>query len=93
MTLRQPGIPVKDTANNQLTWWIREAKNAFANQNEKLVYLIKGDAKSKYPAFEAVINAFKKNDILKYNLVTSLDEIPTGSELDKTLQAGLKPDK
>lgn len=93
MTLRQPGIPVKDTANNQLIWWIREAKNAFANQNEKLNYLIKGDAKSKYPAFEAVINAFKKNDILKYNLVTSLDEIPTGSELDKTLQAGLKPDK
>lgn len=93
LSLRQPGIPVKDTANNQLIWWIREAKNAFANQNEKLNYLIKGDAKSKYPAFEAVINAFKKNDILKYNLVTSLDEIPTGSELDKTLQAGLKPDK
>ncbi|MEQ1676983.1 MAG: biopolymer transporter ExbD [Chitinophagaceae bacterium] len=87
-TLKQPGIPVKDSANNQLIWWIREAKNAFAGQ--KLNYLIKGDGKSKYPAFEAVIAALKKNDELKYNLVTSLDDIPTGSELDRFLQSGQK---
>lgn len=91
--LKQPGIPVKDSANNQLVWWIREAKAAFGSAGEKLNYLIKGDGKSKYPAFEAVIAAFKKNDVLKYNLVTSLDDIPSGSELDKVLQAGLKPDK
>jgi biopolymer transport protein ExbD len=87
-TLKQPGIPVKDSANNQLVWWIREAKNAFAG--EKLNYLIKGDGKSKYPAFEAVIAALKKNEELKYNLVTSLDDVPTGSDLDKLLQAGQK---
>jgi biopolymer transport protein ExbD len=87
-TLKQPGIPVKDTLNNQLIWWIREAKNAFAG--EKLNYLIKGDGKSKYPAFEAVIAALKKNDELKYNLVTSLDDIPAGSDLDRLLQSGQK---
>lgn len=87
-TLKQPGIPVKDTTNNQLIWWIREAKNAFSG--EKLNYLIKGDGKSKYPAFEAVIAALKKNDELKYNLVTSLDDIPSGSDLDKLLQSGQK---
>ncbi len=87
-SLKQPGIPVKDSANNQLIWWIREAKNAFAGQ--KLNYLIKGDGKSKYPAFEAVIAALKKNDELKYNLVTSLDDIPSGSELDRFLQSGQK---
>lgn len=86
--IRQPGIPVKDSTNNQLIWWIREAKNAFAGQ--KLNYLIKGDGKSKYPAFEAVIAALKKNDELKYNLVTSLDNIPSGSELDKLIQSGQK---
>lgn len=91
--LKQPGIPVKDTLNNQLIWWIREAKAAFANAGEKLNYLIKGDGKSKYPAFEAVIAAFKKNDILKYNLVTSLDDVPSGSELDAVLQRGAKPEK
>jgi biopolymer transport protein ExbD len=79
--LKQPGIPVLDSANNQLYWWIAASKKAFAG--EKLNYLIKGDAKSKYPAFEAVINALKRNDEFKYNLVTSLDDIPSNSELDK----------
>lgn len=86
--LKQPGIPVMDTLNNQLIWWIREAKNAFAG--EKLNYLIKGDGKAKYPAFEAVIAALKKNDELKYNLVTALDDIPAGSDLDRLLQSGQK---
>lgn len=76
-----PGIPVMDTLNNQLVWWIREAKNAFAGQ--KLNYLIKGDNNSKYPAFDAVLSALKKNDEFKYNLVTSLDGVPDDSELAK----------
>lgn len=78
--LKLPGIPVMDSTNNQLIWWIREAKAAFAGQ--KLNYLIKGDNNSKYPAFEAVISALKLNDEFKYNLVTSLDGVPDGSELD-----------
>ena len=78
--LKVPGIPVLDTANNQLFWWILAAKKAFAG--EKLNYLIKGDAKSKYPTFEAVISALKRNDEFKYNLVTALDDIPSNSELD-----------
>jgi biopolymer transport protein ExbD len=79
--LKVPGIPVLDSANNQLVWWISAAKKAFAG--EKLNYLIKGDAKSKYPTFEAVVSALKKNDEFKYNLVTALDDIPSKSELDK----------
>ena len=78
--LKVPGIPVLDTANNQLFWWILAAKKAFAG--EKLNYLIKGDAKSKYPTFEAVVSALKRNDEFKYNLVTALDDIPSNSELD-----------
>lgn len=79
--LPQPGIPVLDSANNELVWWISAAKKAFAGQ--ELKYLIKGDAKSKYPTFEAVISALKRNDEFKYNLVTALDDIPSNSELDK----------
>jgi biopolymer transport protein ExbD len=79
--LKQPGIPVLDTANNELVWWIAEAKKAFAG--ETLNYLIKGDAKSKYPSFEAIVSALKRNDEFKYNLVTALDDIPSNSELDK----------
>ncbi len=76
-----PGIPYADSTNNQLEWWVRAAKEAF--QGEKLDFLIKGDGHSKYPAFAGVMDALKKNDQLKYHLVTSLEGIPNGSELDK----------
>lgn len=79
--LNQTGIPVLDTLNNQLIWWIQASKKAFAG--EKLNYLIKGDGKSKYPTFEAIIAALKRNEEFKYNLVTSLDDIPQGTELYK----------
>ena len=79
-TYKYPGIPVMDTLNNQLVWWVRAAKTAFAG--EKLNYLIKGDNNAKYPAFDAVISALKLNEEYKYNLVTSLDGVPDGSELD-----------
>lgn len=79
--LRQPGIPVLDSANNELVWWIAAAKRAFAG--EELFYLIKGDAKAKYPTFAAVISALKRNDEFKYNLVTALDDVPSKSELEK----------
>src|SRR5687767_8026520 len=79
--LAQPGIPVLDSANNELVWWIAAAKKAFAGQ--PLKYLIKGDGKAKYPTFEAVVSALKRNDEFKYNLVTALDDVPSNSELEK----------
>lgn len=75
-----PGIPV-DSTNNELTSWISAAVNA--RMGETLNYLIKGDDASKYETFENVLSAFKKNDIYKYNLVTSAESIPEGSELYK----------
>lgn len=80
--LKQPGIPVLDTLNNQLVHWIGAAKRAFAGE-KGFKYLIKGDGHSKYPTFEAVISALKKNDEFKYNLVTALDDVPSGSEFSK----------
>ncbi len=75
----QPGIPVLDSLNNELIWWIAEAKKAFAG--EKLLYLIKGDNTSKYPTFEAVINALRRNEEFKYNLITAQEGAPEGTEL------------
>jgi biopolymer transport protein ExbD len=77
----QPGIPVMDSTNNQLIWWVRVTKDAF--RGESLKWLIKGDGASKYPAFEAVIDALKKNDEFKYNLVTSLEDAPANTEYGK----------
>jgi biopolymer transport protein ExbD len=79
--VKQPGIPVLDTLNNELVWWIAESKKAFAG--EKFLYLVKGDNKSKFPSFEAIINALRKNEEFKYNLVTSQEGAPEGTELYK----------
>jgi biopolymer transport protein ExbD len=85
----QTGIPVLDTANNELYWWIYASKEVFSDNKRPLKYLIKGDGGSKYPAFEAVIAALKKNDEFKYNLVTSLENAPTGSALDVANRKGM----
>jgi biopolymer transport protein ExbD len=80
--LSQPGIPVKDSATNELVWWINETKNAFAGK--KLTFLIKGDGASKFPTFDAVISALKRNDELKYSLVTVPEDVPADSELARS---------
>ena len=78
-SFKQPGIPVLDTLNNELIWWIDETKKAFAGS--KMMFLIKGDNQSKYPTFEAVINAMRKNEEFKYNLVTTQEGAPEGTDL------------
>jgi len=77
-TLKQPGIPV-DTTGGDLTYWIQAAKSAFAGQ--RLQFLIKGDNNSKYTVFKNVIEALKKNDVYKYNLITAPEDAPSGTEL------------
>jgi len=76
---KQTGIPL-DTLGGELYYWIRDAVGTFTGK--KLQYLIKGDNSAKYPAFKQVLNAFKKNDIYKFKMITMLENAPTGSELD-----------
>lgn len=72
------GIPT-DSSNNELAGWINAAANAF--KGRKINWLIKGDNSSKYTAFKQVIESFKKNEIFKYQLVTSPEGVPEGSDL------------
>jgi hypothetical protein len=81
VAVKQPGIPVLDSLNNELVWWVSETKKTFAG--EKLLYLIKGDNNSKFPTFEGVINAMRRNEEFKYNLITSQEGAPEGTELYK----------
>ncbi len=74
------GVPA-DTSNNELQAWINAAVNAY--KGKKINFLIKGDNNSKYSAFRDVINAFKKNEVFKYQLVTNAEDVPAGSELEK----------
>ena len=77
--VKQAGIPIQDSTNNELFYWIQSAVNAF--QGHKLNYLIKGDQKAKYPQFKAILDAFKRNDIYKFQLVTAVEDAPVGTEL------------
>src|ERR1043165_3369680 len=53
--VKQAGIPIKDSASNELTYWIRDAVNAFASSQKKINYLIKGDNNAKYPQFKEIL--------------------------------------
>lgn len=84
--LNQTGIPVMDSATNELVWWIGISQKAFSGK--VLKYLIKGDGNSKYPTFDAVISALKRNEVFKYNLITAPEDIPVKSALDVYRKAG-----
>ncbi len=77
------GVPT-DSTNNELQIWINSAINVYKDKGKKLNFLIKGDNNSKYPAFKGVIDAFKKNDVYKYQLITTPEDIPKGSDLEKS---------
>lgn len=79
--VKQSGIPIKDSASNELFYWIRDAYSAFSGH--KINFLIKGDNNAKYPQFKEILNAFKRNDIYKFQLVTAGEDAPEGTELYK----------
>jgi biopolymer transport protein ExbD len=86
--LNVPGIPITDSANNELVVWMRAAATAF--QGSKMNLMVKGDNEAKYPSFKGVIDAFKKNEIFKFSMVTDPEGVPTGSELYKKQLLGIK---
>lgn len=76
-----PGIPVTDTLNNELQVWMRAAVGAF--QGSTMNLMVKGDNKAKYVTFKGVIDAFKKNEQMKFKMITNPEGVPMGSELYK----------
>lgn len=74
--VRQPGIPV-DSANNELITWIAAARVAY--QGRKVDFMIKGDNNAKFPSFKGVIDAFRKNQLYKYKLITDPEQVPSGT--------------
>ena len=79
--LNVPGIPVTDTLNNELQVWMRAANEAFTGS--KMNLLVKGDNDAKYPSFKGVLDAFKKNEIFKFQMITDPEGVPPGTELYK----------
>ncbi len=76
------GIPVLDSNNNEMVDWLRAAATAFSGTRMNIV--VKGDDASKYPSFGGVIWALKRNDLMKFQIVTNPVAVPIGTELYKT---------
>lgn len=84
-----PGIPVDTTkGTNEMVEWMRIIKSAYSG--EKINLLLKGDNEAKYPAFRAIVDAFKANDLLKFQMVTNPEAAPVGTELWKLWNSGDK---
>jgi biopolymer transport protein ExbD len=82
---KAPGIPT-DSTNNEMIDWIRSVANVFGaaqvEQRElEKILLVKGDAEALYPKFRSIKEAFKKNEIYKFQIVTNGTPAPVGSEL------------
>ncbi len=75
----KPGIPAVDSTNNEMIDWFKAAQDAF--QGKKMNILVKGDDASKYPSLQGVIIALKKNDLMKFQVVTSPVPVPIGTDL------------
>lgn len=79
---KMDGIPLIDSANNELTDWIGSVVRSYSGESmDNLNLLVKGDNAAKYPAFKLIKDAFKRNDIFKFKVVTNPEGIPTDSEL------------
>jgi len=80
---RQTGIPV-DSTNNELVDWVAYSVQSF--QGKRLNMMVKGDNNAKYPSFKGVIQAFRKNEQFKYQMVTDPESVPYGTDLYKQRQ-------
>jgi biopolymer transport protein ExbD len=72
-SVAQPGVPVDTTENNELYWWVKNARKADKLvHNKELRIAIKGDSKEEYPTIEKIIKTLQKQKVNKFGLITSL---------------------
>jgi len=74
------GIPTLDSTNNQLNQWFAVIHSVYQRDD---MMVVKGDGMAKYPVFKSVIDAFKKNDLMKFNVITNQEGVEAGTALYK----------
>ena len=60
---------------------MRGVADAYAGMKPNL--LLKGDNVAKYPSFRNIIDAFRKNEFFKFQMVTNPESVPMGTDLYK----------
>ncbi|MGE5107427.1 MAG: ExbD/TolR family protein [Sphingobacteriales bacterium] len=91
-TVPQPGIPVLDSANNELRYWMAELLAVNSGAKPKNV-MLKGDDASTYPTFINVLDAFTKNGVYNFKLITMPENVPSGTYLYEERSSGKKDKK
>lgn len=81
-TFKQPGIPIKDSTNNQLADWVNALVTGSGGRKPANV-LLNGDNAAKYPEFKNILTAFKKSGVFSFKLVTAMQPVPSGTALYK----------
>ncbi len=84
------GIPIKDSATNEMVDWVRSISNAYKGESLSTLQdmiLLKGDGDALYPDFKNIKLALKKNGLYKFRIVTNSESAPVGSELYKEIKS------
>jgi hypothetical protein len=77
------GIPIDTSymaATNELGYWVESARYAGQEEGHPPRICIKCDAATAYPKVKDVIKTLTKNNIDRFNLLTSLEAIPEGTQ-------------
>ncbi|MDB4924332.1 biopolymer transporter ExbD [Mucilaginibacter sp.] len=75
-SVQQNGVQVDTTDNNELYWWIKNARKAdIVVHNKELRIAIKGDSKEEYPTIAKIIATLQKQKVNKFGLITSLKTV------------------
>ncbi|HET9055733.1 MAG TPA: biopolymer transporter ExbD [Chitinophagaceae bacterium] len=90
--VQQPGIPVQDSVNNELKDWIATLLAINSGVKPKNV-MLKGDNDANYPTFINVLDAFTKNGIYNFKLITMPENAPSGTYLYDARSSGKKDKK
>jgi biopolymer transport protein ExbD len=83
------GVPTDTSVtnpDNELAIWIRSARN----NNPQLRICIKADGKSTYPEVQKIIATLAGWKIFKFNLITNLKAIPSGTFADQAQKTAAK---
>ena len=89
MDIAAPGVPVDTSVlspTNDLAEWIKVART----DNPKLRICIKADGDASYPNVKKIIKTLEGYKIFKFNLITNLKSIPSGTAAYEEKNAGMK---
>jgi len=70
--IRQEGIPIQDSTNNELRSWLLYSRAA----NPSSIIIIKADNMAQYGVVKKVIKTLQDQDINRFSLITDAKDVP-----------------